>query len=160
VADVQVTVDLDASGHALDTFATGELDTTNRVTLRDGLPSVASENNEVLVTNPVCADDERRRANTGRRQGGRPSFRPATGTAQGSAHRPQGESAFDLLSTLSQRTGEFFRQRVLTNPNTPHKSIEWRRTADSSGVTLDHVSGQRLRRTDGRRNEPDKRRHF
>jgi hypothetical protein len=54
VADVQVTVDLDAAGQTLDTFATGELDTTNRVTLRDGLPSVASENNEVLVTNPFA----------------------------------------------------------------------------------------------------------
>jgi hypothetical protein len=136
VADVQVTVDLDAAGQTLDTFATGELDTTNRVTLRDGLPSVASENNEVLVTNPFAPTTSDVAQILAQAPGWTAVYQTGTGTAQGSAHRPQGESAFDLLSTLSQRTGEFFRQRVLTNPNTPHKSIEWRRTADSSGVTL------------------------
>jgi hypothetical protein len=135
LADVQVYVDLDDSTtHA--TLATGELDTTNRVTLRDGLPDSANTGNEVLVNNPFAPATNDIEQIIGGAPGWTAVFQTGNGTAQGSAHKPQGESVFDLLSTISQRTGEFFRQRVLTNPNTPHKSIEWRRTADSSGVTL------------------------
>ena len=135
LADVQVYVDLDdATTHA--TLATGELDTTNRVTLRDGLPDSANTGNEVLVNNPFAPATNDIEQIVGGAPGWTVVFQTGNGTAQGSAHKPQGESVFDLLSTISQRTGEFFRQRVLTNPNTPHKSIEWRRTPDSSGVTL------------------------
>jgi hypothetical protein len=135
LADVQVYVDLDDSTtHA--TLATGELDTTNRVTLRDGLPDSADTGNEVLVNNPFAPATNDIEQIIGGAPGWTAVFQTGNGTAQGSAHKPQGESVFDLLSTISQRTGEFFRQRVLTDPNTPHKSIEWRRTPDSSGVTL------------------------
>jgi hypothetical protein len=135
LADVQVYVDLDdATTHA--TLATGELDTTNRVTLRDGLPDSANTGNEVLVNNPFAPATNDIEQIIGGAPGWTAVFQTGNGTAQGSAHKPQGESVFDLLSTISQRTGEFFRQRVLTDPNTPHKSIEWRRTPDSSGVTL------------------------
>jgi hypothetical protein len=135
LADVQVYVDLDdATTHA--TLATGELDTTNRVTLRDGLPDSANTGNEVLVNNPFAPATNDIEQIIGGAPGWTVVFQTGNGTAQGSAHKPQGESVFDLLSTISQRTGEFFRQRVLTDPNTPHKSIEWRRTPDSSGVTL------------------------
>jgi hypothetical protein len=135
LADVQVYVDLDDSTtHA--TLATGELDTTNRVTLRDGLPDSANTGNEVLVNNPFAPATNDIEQIIGGAPGWTVVFQTGNGTAQGSAHKPQGESVFDLLSTISQRTGEFFRQRVLTDPNTPHKSIEWRRTPDSSGVTL------------------------
>jgi hypothetical protein len=135
LADVQVYVDLDdATTHA--TLATGELDTTNRVTLRDGLPDSADTGNEVLVNNPFAPATNDIEQIIGGAPGWTVVFQTGNGTAQGSAHKPQGESVFDLLSTISQRTGEFFRQRVLTDPNTPHKSIEWRRTPDSSGVTL------------------------
>jgi hypothetical protein len=135
VADAQVYVDLD-NGQVHATLATGELDTTNRVTLRDGLPSKADTNNNVVVSAPFAPATNDVAQIMGQAPGWTAVFQTGNGTALGSAHRPQGESAFDLLSTLSQRTGEFFRQRVLTNPNTPHKSIEWRRTPDSSGVTL------------------------
>lgn len=134
LADVAVVVSLNSG--TLETFATGDLDTTNRVTLRDGLPSAANAGNAVTVVNPFAPTTSDVTQIVGQAPGWTTVFQTGTGTAQGSAHRPQGESAFDLLSTLSQRTGEFFRQRVLTNPNTPHKSIDWRRTADSSGVTL------------------------
>jgi hypothetical protein len=135
LADVQVYVDLDdGSTHA--TLATGELDTTNRITLRDGLPDSADTGNDVLVNNPFAPATNDIEQIVGGAPGWTVVFQTGNGTAQGSAHKPQGESVFDLLSTISQRTGEFFRQRVLTNPNTPHRSIEWRRTADSSGVTL------------------------
>jgi hypothetical protein len=135
LADVQVYVDLDDSTtHA--TLATGELDTTNRVTLRDGLPDSANTGNEVLVNNPFAPATNDIEQIIGGAPGWTAVFQTGNGTAQGSAHKPQGESVFDLLSTISQRTGEFFRQRVLTDPNEPHKSIEWRRTSDSSGVTL------------------------
>jgi hypothetical protein len=135
LADVQVYVDLDdATTHA--TLATGELDTTNRVTLRDGLPDSANTGNEVLVNNPFAPATNDIEQIIGGAPGWTVVFQTGNGTAQGSAHKPQGESVFDLLSTISQRTGEFFRQRVLTDPNEPHKSIEWRRTPDSSGVTL------------------------
>ena len=135
LADVSVLVALNGGG-TLSTFATGELDTTNRVTLRDGLPTAANVGNNVTVVNPFAPTTSDVDQIMSQAPGWTAVFQTGTGTAQGSAHRPQGESAFDLLSTLSQRTGEFFRQRVLTNPNTPHKSIEWRRTPDSSGVTL------------------------
>ncbi len=135
LADVYVSVTMNG-GAIHETFATGELDTTDRVTLRDGLPTAANVGNAVMVSNPFAPTTADVSQILSQAPGWTAVFQTGTGTALGSAHRPQGESAFDLLSTLSQRTGEFFRQRVLTNPNAPHKSIDWRRTADSSGVTL------------------------
>ena len=63
------------------------------------------------------------------------TFETGNGTAMGTAHVPKGESAFDLLMSTAERTGEFFRYRV-TESNIPTFSIQWRRTPDSSGVTL------------------------
>lgn len=134
VADVMVRVELNSGTH--ETFATGASGTEGRVTLRDGLPSTAADGNDVVVTNPFAPTTNDVSQIMTQAPGWTAVFQTGTGTALGSAHRPQGESAYELLSTLSQRTGEFFRQRVLTDPNTPHRSIEWRRTPDSSGVTL------------------------
>lgn len=63
------------------------------------------------------------------------SFQAGNGSAMGTAFTPKGESVFDILLSISERTGEFFRYTLLAS-GLPTKQLEWRRTPDSSGVTL------------------------
>lgn len=131
-AQVQVTT----TAGDFDTLATGETDDNNRVNLKDGLPAAANDNAAVAVTNISAPTTNDVAQIIGNAPGWVAYFQTGSGTAVGSAHQPRGESVFEMLSSLAERTGEFFRQRVITNPPAPTKSIDWRRTPDSSGVTL------------------------
>ena len=82
VADAQVYVDLDAGG-THDTLATGELDSTNRVTLRDGLPSAADTGNDVLVSAPFAPATNDVQQIMGQAPGWTVVFQTGNGTAQG-----------------------------------------------------------------------------
>jgi hypothetical protein len=58
------------------------------------------------------------------------------GTENGTAHQPEGESVWELLTATAEQSGEFFRAAALETGHTPRKKIEWHRTNDSSGMTL------------------------
>ena len=135
IEGVVVMVDL-ANGQAHTTLATGETDTTNRVTLEDALPSQANSGAAVAVYNSFAATNSDVTKIIAAAPGWNVTFQTGTGTAVGSAHQPQGESVIEMISGLAERTGEYFRHKVFSNPNKPSRIIEWRRTPDSSGVTL------------------------
>ena len=59
----------------------------------------------------------------------------SSGTAAGTAHEAGEQSVFDLLRTTAERTGEFFRYRILA-AGLPTYRLDWRQTPDDSGVTL------------------------
>lgn len=63
-------------------------------------------------------------------------FTAGNGSLTGSAHVPQGESVYDLLLTIAERTGELFRYVPLPGSGFPRWHFAWRHTPDSSGVTL------------------------
>ena len=132
-ATVSVTV---SGGGSFQTLVAGQLGTSDRVLIEDGLPNSAAAGAAVTVTatsTPTTSDVSQIIAHA---PGWTAYFQTGQGTAGGSYHTPRGESVFEMLSSLAERTGEFFRQRVLTAPNAPTKSIDWRRTPDSSGITL------------------------
>ena len=54
---------------------------------------------------------------------------------QGTAHEAGEQSVFDLLRTTAERTGEFFRYRILA-AGLPTYRLDWRQTPEDSGVTL------------------------
>lgn len=105
------------------------------VTIRDGLTSNANSGNAVNVYDysaPSISDVTQIVQNA---ESWGVLFQTGNGTADGTAHVPQGESVFDLLSSTAERTGEFFRYYVLIS-NIPTRAIQWRRTPDSSGMTI------------------------
>ena len=63
------------------------------------------------------------------------TFQTGNGSAVGTAFAPKGESVLDILMSIADRTGEFFRYS-LDASGIPTRRLEWRRTPDSSGVTL------------------------
>lgn len=58
------------------------------------------------------------------------------GTENGTAHAPKGDSVWDLLLATAEQSGEFFRIKSLEDGYKPRKKLIWRRTHDSSGMTL------------------------
>lgn len=62
-------------------------------------------------------------------------FQTGTGTETGTAHKPDGESILDLLSVISDRTGEFWRYEV-SAVGVPTYKIKWLRTPESTGFDL------------------------
>jgi len=105
------------------------------ITLRDGLTAAAN------IGNAVTAYDygARTTADVTQAMQSLPdwqvSFQTGNGSAIGTAFAPKGESIFDILMSIADRTGEFFRY-ALDASGIPTKKLEWRRTPDSSGVTL------------------------
>lgn len=68
-------------------------------------------------------------------------FQTGSGTASGTSHAPRGESVLDLLMDTAQRSNEFFRYELGAGV-APFKRFRWRRSADSSGITLVAPSSQ------------------
>ncbi len=107
----------------------------NAVYIRDGLTSIAT------AGNTVRAYDYSARTSSDVTQimqyapEWEVQFQTGNGSAEGTAHVPKGESVFDLLSAIAERTGEFFRHRILVS-GLPAYLLDWRRTADNSGVQL------------------------
>lgn len=105
------------------------------VTVRDGLTAAAD------VGNAATAYDYGARTTADVTQAAQnaPSwqftFQTGNGSAQGTAFAPKGESVYDILLSITERTGEFFRYS-LDASGIPTRRIEWRRTPDASGVTL------------------------
>lgn len=63
-------------------------------------------------------------------------FLAGNGSLSGSAFVPKGESVYDLLAKVADRTGEIFRYEPFPASGLPRFYIAWRHTPDSSGVTL------------------------
>ena len=105
------------------------------VTIRDGLTSAANSGNDVAVydysarTSSDVTQILQHAGDWGA------YFETGNGTAEGTAYVPEGESVFDLLLSTAERTGEFFRYWVSAS-NIPSHAIQWRRTPDSSGMTV------------------------
>ena len=105
------------------------------VSFRDGLTAAAS------IGNAVTAYDygARTTADVSQVMDNAPewtvAFETGNGSAQGTSFTPKGESVFDILLSIAERTGEFFRY-TLDASGIPTKRLDWRRTPDSSGVTL------------------------
>jgi hypothetical protein len=66
--------------------------------LRDGLPDSADTGNEVLVNNPFAPATNDIEQIIGGAPGWTAVFQTGNGTAQGSAHKPQGESVLTCLA--------------------------------------------------------------
>lgn len=59
------------------------------------------------------------------------------GTTAGTSHAPNGASTLDLLNAAADITGEWWRLGSRAAGNVaPIRTIEWRKTADSTGITL------------------------
>jgi hypothetical protein len=105
------------------------------IVIVDGLASAADSGKNVSAydySKPATNDVTQVMAKA---SGWSTSFQTGTGTAIGTAHKPVGESVFDILLSIAERTGEFFRYTVNTT-GVPTRSIDWRRTPDESGVVL------------------------
>ena len=112
------------------------IEDANRVTLVDGFSFAVPADTQVINSNrfsPATDDVTQILAHAADWTA---VFQTGNGTAVGTSHIPHGESVFEMLSSVAERTAEFFRYRIETNTNFPTYKIEWRRTADSSGVTL------------------------
>ena len=118
-----------------DTVITDISTTAKTVGVQDGLTGAASVGNDVTAYDYGA----RTTADVTQVMQHAPdwsvTFQTGNGTAEGTAHVPKGESAFDLLSNIAERTGEFFRYSSLSS-HTPALSLDWQRTADSSGVSI------------------------
>ena len=131
----RIIVTLNSGTHTtvIEEVDTGDLE----VELRDGLPGVANSGNAVQAydySEPATDDVEQIIAPAA---GWSAVFQNGTwhGSADGTAHAPYGESAWDLLTAVAEMTGEFFR----CGPQSgylPYKRVYWFRTADASGMTL------------------------
>lgn len=62
-------------------------------------------------------------------------FQTGNGTASGTSHAPKGESVLDVLMATAEQSREFFRYQLAAG-TIPEKRLRWRRTHDSSGMTL------------------------
>jgi hypothetical protein len=105
------------------------------ITIRDGLTAAAN------IGNAVTAYDygARTTADVTQAMATAPdwqvTFQTGNGSSTGTSFAPKGESVFDILLSIADRTGEFFRYS-LDASGIPTKRIEWRRSADTSNVTL------------------------
>ena len=133
VAGQKIVVTLNSGTHT--TFVQKSDSAGNFITLVTGLPSAADSGKAVTVydySTPTTADVTQAMQFAGPWYA---TFQTGTGTATGTAHKSLGESVFDVLLSIAERTGEFFRYRILDS-NVPILSIDWRRTSDDSGVLL------------------------
>lgn len=105
------------------------------VTIRDGLTSAANSGNDVSVYDYSARSSSDVTQILQHAGDWGAYFETGNGTAEGTAYVPEGESAFDLLLSTAERTGEFFRYWVSAS-NIPSHAIQWRRTPDSSGMTV------------------------
>jgi len=122
-------------GTVFKTLVADAVDETGAITLRDGLTAAASSGNscDARAYSGTATDDVTQII------GYMPGtwsvdFQTGNGTAAGSTHVPEGESVFDLLSSLAERSGEFFRLKIVNH--IPYYALQWRRTPDASGVML------------------------
>ena len=133
VAGQKVIVTLNSGTH---TTTIKSVDSAAKVlVIVDGIASDADSGKNVAVydySKPTTNDVTQVMAKA---DGWSTNFQTGTGTAIGTAHKPVGESVFDILLSIAERTGEFF--RYTTNwTGVPTRAIDWRRTPDESGVVL------------------------
>lgn len=62
------------------------------------------------------------------------TFQTGTGTQAGTRYAGGGDTVYDILRTIADETGEFFRMTPATAKGGAARSITWRRTPDTAGT--------------------------
>lgn len=106
----------------------------NKITMRDGLTAKASTGNAVQATDlsgKSTTDITQILAvfNTWTA-----TFQTGTGTQAGTRYAGGGDTVYDILRSIADETGEFFRMTPATAKGGAARSITWRRTADTAGT--------------------------
>jgi hypothetical protein len=130
---VGVEVTLNSGTH--ETLAVGSVDTDGYVELRDALPSAANAGNAVVIKDYSKKTTNDITEVMAFAQGWSTVFESGTGTANGTRYPGGGETVYDILRTIADETGEFFRIRSAeVAPMGPKRTVLWRRTHDAAGV--------------------------
>lgn len=110
------------------------------VTVRDGVPYAA--NNGATI---ISKDYSQRSTNDvsmvmGYASGWGVEFETGTGTAMGTRYGGGGDTVYDILRTISDETGEYFRiKSAEASPAGPKRTVRWNRSYIGAGVGVSGI---------------------